>query len=77
LQQIRAKGSFNTKDVNKVIDGLSKNLNIPKVNSEEEASGFFGNINNDEGDFDICHKFQQICKNEQLVNPEKAFETFE
>ena len=40
----KAKGEFDPVEVNKVIGGLAKNLNLPKVSSSDEAKDTFAHI---------------------------------
>ena len=61
LKAIRAKGKFDEASVNKVIQGLSKNLNLPKVSSSDEAKDLFAHVNNDLNDFTKCMKLEKVC----------------
>ena len=76
MKTLRANGKFEEKDVNKVIQGLAKSLNLPKVSSSDEAKDFFSHINNDKGDFDKCKKLTEVCEDKSRINAIEAFKLF-
>ena len=77
LKTIRKAGSFDENEVKKVIAGLGKNLNLPKVSSSDEAKDLFAHVNNDLNDFNKCQKLEKVCKDATRINAKKAFALFE
>jgi len=57
--------------------GLSKNLNLPKVSSSDEARDLFAHVNNDLNDFTKTQKLEEVCLDKTRVNATKAYEMFD